>query len=292
MTIKKGQPRVAIVIGSGGLKCAAAIGVMQVLEAENIAVDMVVGCSGGSVFGAAIALGFSSEKMAETRAQAWTSDVTSKLDISSLLKIVFPGIYGFDDEVGAFDDSVMAGNIEKAFGTETTFADTQIPFYCVATDFHTGKPVVLAEGDLARAIRISSGVPVIFKPVEWNGQLLIDGGLSNPLPIDIAIQQSADIIIAVGFEIPLLPSVSSPGNYAMQMFNILVNQLLYKKFAFYNLAYHSEIIAIIPEFEGEIKINDISKIPHIIDQGNREAQKYIAYLKQMLSAPPNGEGKR
>jgi len=278
------QPRLAIVIGSGGIKCAAVIGVMQVLEQENIDVDMVVGCSGGAVFGAAIALGFSSEKLAETRRQAWTSNVTRKLDLCSLRKIIAPRLGGFDDEIGIFDDGVMEGNIAQAFGAETTFADTKIPFYCVATDFHTGQPVVLSKGGLAKAVRISSGIPVVFKPVKWNGKLLIDGGLSNPLPVDVAIQEGADIIIAVGFETPLLPSVSSPTNFASQMFNILVNQLLYKKFAFYNLAYHSEIIAIVPEFKDNIKISDVEDVPFIIEQGKRETLKHLAYLRQMLAS--------
>ena len=278
------QPRLAIVIGSGGLKCAAVIGVMQVLEQENIDVDMVVGCSGGAVFGAAIALGFSSDKLAKTREQAWTSDVTKKLDLRSLWKIVAPRLAGFEDEIGIFDDSVMAGNIAQAFGSETTFADTKIPFYCVATDFHTGKPVVLSEGGLAKAVRISSGIPILFKPIESNGRLLIDGGLSNPLPVDVAIQEGADIIIAVGFETPLLPSVSSPGNFASQMFNILINQLLYKKFAFYNLAYHSEIIAIVPEFKDNIKISDVKSIPFIIEQGKRETLKHLTYLRELLTS--------
>ena len=282
---KTDKPRLAIVIGSGGLKCAAAIGVMQVLEQANISVDMVVGCSGGSVFGAAIALGYSSEKMAETRAQAWTSDITKKLDFSSLSKIVLPGIFGFDDQIGVFDDTVMAGNIARAFGEETTFADTKIPFYCVATDFHNGDAVVISEGNLAKAVRISSGIPIIFKPLELNGKLLIDGGLSNPLPVDVAIQEGADIIIAVGFETPLLPSVSSPGNFANQMFNILVNQLLYKKFASDNLMYHSEIIPIVPEFDFEIKISDVKSVPFIVEQGKREALKHIDYLKKMLASP-------
>jgi len=284
MTTLEGQPRVALVIGSGGLKCAAAIGVMKVLEEENIDVDLVVGCSGGSVFGAAIALGFSSEQMIETCAQTWTEDVTKKIDFSSILKVVSPKLYGFDDFISLFDDSVMVGNIETAFGQTTTFADTRIPLYCVATDFHTGEPVVISEGAVSKAVRISSGIPIVFKPVDWNGRLLIDGGLSNPLPVDVAIQEGADIIIAIGFETPLQPSVTSPGSYAMQMFNILVNQLLSTLFGYYNEAFHSEIIAIVPEFKEEIKVNDISKVPFIIQQGEMEAQQHISYLKRLLNS--------
>lgn len=161
------RPQLGLIIGSGGLKCAAAIGIMQVLEAESIKVDLVVGCSGGSVFGAAIALGFSSEQMIEIRSQTWTEDVTKKIDYPSILKIILPRYYGFDDHIGVFDDTVMSGNIEVAFGHATTFGDTLIPLYCVATDFHTGEPVVISDGSIARAVRISSGIPILFKPLEW-----------------------------------------------------------------------------------------------------------------------------
>jgi len=280
---REDRPKVALVIGSGGLKCAAVIGLMQVLERENIELDMVVGCSGGSIFGAAIALGYTPDQLIETRKKAWTDDITKKLSLASILKIVFPRIFGFDDHIGIIDDSIMAGNIENTFGRKTMFSDTLIPFYCVTTDFHTGEAVVLSEGPLARAVRISSGIPLVFRPIEWNGRLLFDGGLSNPLPVDIAIQQGADIIIAVGFETPLTPTISSPGQFAMQMFNILQNQLLYKRYAFFNAAHHSEIIPIIPDLPKGIKINDVSKVPFIIAQGKAEAEKHIGYLKKMLA---------
>jgi NTE family protein len=78
--------------------------------------------------------------------------------------------------------------------------------------------------------------------------------------------------------------VATPAAYASQMFNILSNQLLAKSFAFYNLAHHSEIIMMIPEFKERIKVNDTSKIPFIVQQGELEARKQIDYLKKLLEA--------
>lgn len=277
------QPRLGLVIGSGGLKCAAAIGVMQVLEQENITVDMVVGCSGGSIFGAAIAMGFSSERIIEIFPHAWGRDSTEKFDFRSIAKIAMPRIAGFDNEIGILDDQGLMKGLVYTCGAETAITNTKIPFYCVATDFRTGEQVVMSQGNLVRAIRASAGIPVLFKPVEWEGKWLLDGGLSNPLPVDVAIQEGADIIIAVGFETPMIQPVSSPVSFAAQMFNILVNQLLSRKFAFYNLAYHSEIIAIIPHFDREIGLGDVDSIPFIIEQGRNETLKHIEYLKQVLT---------
>ena len=118
---------------------------------------------------------------------------------------------------------------------------------------------------------------------------MIDGGLSNPLPVDVAIQEGADIIIAIGFETPLLRSVSSPAGFASQMFSILVNQLLYKKYAFYNLAYHSEIISIVPHFEENVPLNDVDSVPLVIKQGRDETMKHMAYLKQALASKSLGK---
>jgi NTE family protein len=277
--------KLALVIGSGGIKCVAAVGIMKVLKEADIVVDMVIGCSGGSIIGACIALGDSPDTVMNKTHQLWTSDITSKIDLSSVLTILNLRRGSFNKQIGIFDDTIISRNMTAAYGVDTTFADTVIPFHCVATDFNTGETVVLSDGNLAKAVRVSSGIPVAFKPLELSGHLLIDGGLSDPLPIDVAIKQGADIIIAIGFETPPQPSVSTPGNYANQMFNILVNQLLAKTFAFYHLTHHSEIITILPEFKETIKINDTGKIPFIIEQGEIEARKQIEYLKELLANP-------
>jgi len=277
------KPRLGLVVGSGGLKCAAAIGVLQVLEAEGINLDMVVGCSGGAIFGAAVASGLPANQMTELLARTWTRKATQQLDLASLIKIALPKLLGFNDEIGILQDQGLMAGLRLTYGVDATFKDTKIPFHCVATDFHTGEQVVLSEGNLVQAIRASAGIPVLFKPVEWNGRLLIDGGLSDPLPVDVAIQEGADIIIAVGFETALSEAISSPVNYASQMFSILVNQLLYRKFAFYNLAYHSEISQIAPDFGREIQLSDVESIPYVIERGRQETLKHITHLKQALA---------
>jgi len=253
-----------------------------VLEQENIPVDLVVGCSGGAIFGASITMGFATVKIIEILPQTWTRETTRNYDFRSLVKIALPGVMKFNDEIGILSDHGLMSGLARAYGAETTFSETKIPFYCVATDFHTGEPVVISSGNVVKAIRASAGIPVLFKPLKLNGRWLIDGGLSNPLPVDVAIREGADLIIAVGFETPLVQSVSSPSNFAVQMFNILVNQLLNRKFAFYNLAHHSEIITIIPHFEKEIHLGDVDDIPYIIEQGQNETLKHIEYLKQVL----------
>jgi NTE family protein len=277
------KQRVALVIGSGGIKCAAAIGVWEVLNQENIDIDIVVGCSGGSVFGALIALGADAKQMTKLREDLWTAEITKRINYRNLGKIILPKVFGFDENIGIFDDRVVTRNLERGFGKDTTFADTRIPFFCVTTDIHSGRPVVLSSGPLAKAVRASSGIPVIFEPVEWDGRYLVDGGLSNPLPTDVAVDAGATLIIAVGFNKPLRASVKTAGNFANQMFNIMINQLLSKRFAYDNLAYHGEIILIIPHFDEEIHIDRVEMVPQIIEKGRQQTLMHIQYIKKLIA---------
>jgi NTE family protein len=278
------KPTVALVIGSGGLKCAAALGIFEALEKENIGIDMVVGCSGGAIMGGFIVTGRSSEETITLVNNMWNPKIVQQFKLKKFLKIIFPKHFGFNEGFGLTDDSLMIKQYEKAYGKNTTFSDTKIPFFCVATDLKTGEPIILSEGKIADAVRASSGFPLIFEAIEQNGMYLTDGGLSNPLPVDVAIKEGADIIIAVGFKTPQLLDVSSPGNFINQMFTILINELLSLKMAFYGLAHHSEIITIIPEFKESISLTDVHKIPEIIGFGEKETEKHIDYIKRLFAS--------
>jgi NTE family protein len=101
------QKKVALVIGSGSVKCAAAIGLHQALRREGIDVEMVVGCSGGALYAAFIALGHSPEESQEMSMRLWTRDVTAKHNSRSLWQILLPNLFGFDENFGTMDDTLV-----------------------------------------------------------------------------------------------------------------------------------------------------------------------------------------
>jgi NTE family protein len=113
---------------------------------------------------------------------------------------------------------------------------------------------------------------------------LIDGFMSDPLPIGVAIKEGADVIIAMGFESPYQERVNSAGRFAFQMSSIMTNNLLKANFAFHNLAHHAELILIIPEFTQRIRLFDTDKIPAIIEEGERAMAAQIGYLQSLLQA--------
>ena len=282
MTTVDTKPRIALVIGSGSVKCAAALGLMKVFERENIDVDMVVGCSGGAIYAALIALGWPVEKATEATLLMWTHEVTSKRSVKAMLQLVLPWIFKFDETFGLIDDTLINRRLRAGFDG-ATFAQTRIPLFVTATDLYNGEQVVMSEGSVAEAVRASISIPYIFPPHKLNGRFLIDGYQSDPLPIGVAIKEGADIIIAMGFESPYQEHITSLMRYNFQLSSVISNNLLKTNFAFHNLAHHSEIIPILPEFRHHIKLFDTDKLPYVIEEGKRAAEKQLPFLKGLLS---------
>lgn len=276
------KPRVALVIGSGSVKCAAALGLMKVLAREQIPVDMVVGCSGGAIYASLIALGWSVERATETTLKMWTSDVTGKRSTKAILQLILPKIFKFDETFGLIDDRLVNQRFRDGYAG-ATFADTQIPLFIAATDLYNGEQVVLSEGGIADAVRASISIPYIFPPHKLNDRYLIDGYQSDPLPIGIAIKEGADIIIALGFESPYQERITSLMRYNYQISSVTSNNLLKTNYSFHNLAHHSEIIPILPEFKYRIKLFDTDKLPYVIEEGERAAEAQLSYIKSLLA---------
>ena len=278
-----GKPRIALVIGSGSVKCAAALGLMKVLAREQIDVDMVVGCSGGSIYASLIALGWPAERATESTLRMWTRDITSRRNKRAILQLILPWIFKFNESFGLIDDRLINRRLRDGF-EGATFAQTHIPLYVTATDLYNGEQVVMSEGSLAEAVRASISIPFIFPPHKVNGRYLIDGFQSDPLPVGVAIKEGADIIIAMGFESPYQERITSLMRYNFQMSSITSNNLLRTNYAFHNLAHHSEIIPIIPEFKHPIKLFDTDKLPYVIEEGERAAEGQLQFIRGLLGS--------
>ncbi len=271
--------RIALVIGSGGIKCAAAIGMWRVLQEEGIPIGSVVGCSGGSMYGALIARHADVEEMDAMSRTMWTSDIMQ--GYTANLKASKDGSLRFTERSGLVDDSVLNEKLKAVFDG-LTFADSRLPLKIVATDMLSGEKVILSDGSLFDAVRASLAIPLIFPPWEVDGRLLIDGAASDPLPIDVAIQDGADLIIAMGFSLDYRARFRSMTAVQEQLNAIYMNNILTSTFAFYNLAHHAEIFPILPEFDGSISMFDVDKIPDVIARGERATRKQLPHIKRML----------
>ncbi len=277
------RKRVALVIGAGAVKCAAALGLWRALVKAGIGVDMVVGCSGGSMYASMMALGYDHETCERLTRELWTREITTKRNTRGLLGAFLPKVFGFDARFGMVDDAAVLRALRGPLGGRR-FDEAVIPLHIVATDFMTAERVVLSEGSIFDAVRASIAIPYVWSPWQVGDRLLVDGCMSDPLPVDVAIREGAQVILAMAFESPFPRRIKSATRFAFQVNSVYTNNLLRANFAFHNLAHHAEIITVLPEFDQEIGLFDTHKIPYVIEQGERATEAQLPYLHRLLDA--------
>jgi len=173
----------ALVLGSGGARGLAHIGVIKAFEENDIPVDMVTGTSIGALVGGLYAAGKDAASMER---------IVQSFDKIKVARFFMPKFFG-----STFMDNSRIVDFIKEITGDIKIEDMKIPFAAVATDLITGEEVVFNRGWLSDAIIASIAIPTIFQPVHIGGRYLIDGGLSNPLPISTALEMNATKIIAV-----------------------------------------------------------------------------------------------
>ncbi|HVR50260.1 MAG TPA: patatin-like phospholipase family protein [Pseudorhodoferax sp.] len=277
-------PTVSLVIGSGSVKCAAAVGVVKALADAGIGIDRVVGCSGGALFAAGVAFGFDAARMSDITLRTWTRKVTSKRNHLGLLRMLAPRMLGFrSDNFGLRDDAPMLAAFRDIFG-DRRIEDASIPLHITATDFANGELVELTRGSVVEAIRASASLPLAFKPVRLDGRLLVDGYLADPMPVSVAMKHGSRVIVAVGFESPYQEKIQSAGRFASQLSAILANNLQKARVAFHSAVHHSEMILIVPQFRQRVRLFDTHMVPYIIEEGEQAALQQLPYLRALLDA--------
>jgi NTE family protein len=175
--------KLGLALGSGAARGWSHIGVIEALEEEGIHADIVTGTSIGSIVGAAYAC----NNIAALKQAALTLDV--KTILLHFLEFTVP-------RAGLIDGAKVVEFIGEQLH-ETSIEALSKPFACVATDVLSGKEYVFKSGELLTAIRASISMPGIFAPIYHDGRVLIDGGVVNPVPVDLARELGADIVIAV-----------------------------------------------------------------------------------------------
>lgn len=218
---EQGRPRIGLVLGGGGARGAAHVGVLKVLEEMKIPIDCIAGNSMGAIVGGLYAAGLSPEDIEREMVGMDWDDVLDdkprrpdqqfrrKRDDDNYLVKKYVGLQDGKIELplgyiqGQKFDMELARLTHHVSGLKS-FDDLPIPFRAVATDIETGKVVVLSKGNLARVIRASMAVPGAFDPVEIDGKLLVDGLVSNNVPVDVGRAMGADVLIVVNVGTPLM----------------------------------------------------------------------------------------
>ena len=235
------RPRIGLVLGGGGARGAAHIGVLRQLEALRIPIDAIAGISMGALVGGLYSSGLSVDELEEVvRSLDWQDalrDAPGRENLRFRRKQddeQFP--IGLELGVRAGALTLPRGAIEGQklslilrsltlhVPSESDFQDLPVPYRAVASDLETGQPYVMCRGDLSRAMRASMSAPGIFSPVTIDGHTLVDGGLGGNVPVETMRQMGVDIIIAVDVEFPLYEpdQLNSALDISAQMLTILI----------------------------------------------------------------------
>lgn len=208
------MPKLGLALAGGGARAAASVGVLRVLEQEGIPVAAVAGTSMGSAVGGLYAAGCGAAEIEriflgndwndifkDTPPRAFQTQEQKEAGSRHLLEFTFTGA-GLVPPAGLsagqkLTNLLAARTLAASFEADMDFDRLRVPFRAVATDIETGEAVPVRSGLLHEAIRASSAIPLVFQPVEIGGRLLVDGGMSNNLPVEIVRSLGADIVIAV-----------------------------------------------------------------------------------------------
>lgn len=312
--INPARPKIGLVLSGGGARGAAHIGVIRVLEELRIPIDCIAGSSMGSIIGGLYASGMSIEEIEQALTGVDWSDAfldeiqreersfrRKRDDDLNLLKAKA----GLKDGSFSLPAGVLQGQkLDQLFkrlilaveGTRD-FNQLRIPFRAVATDIVTGKEVVLDQGDLSLAMRASMSVPAVFAPVEIDGRLLVDGGVSNNLPMDVARSMGADTLIVVDISTPLSPRDELQNALAItnQLTSILTRSNTEAQLA----TLRKQDILLVPDLKG-ISSSDFARAGEAIPRGMAAANDkrkalarlapgenaYQAYLAERTARDP------
>lgn len=294
------RPRLGLVLSGGGARGFAHIGVIKVLEELGIEVEVITATSMGSIVGGGYAAGYTAAEMQKIVAEVdWAAifagrapraelDWRRKEDDFRNLAAGEIGISGGKPALPA--GALSAQNLDIFLRTLTrpvgNLADLErlpVPFAAMATNLETGKLVVMQKGaTLEQAMRASMSVPGAFPPIDYRGQLLVDGGLVRNLPVDAARQMGAQRVIAVNVGTPLSgrESLGTLIGVAGQMINILTEQNVHASLA----QLHPDDILITPDLSA-FSAADFSRWPAIIAAGEAAARAAIERLRPLASSP-------
>ncbi len=287
------RPRIGLVLGGGGAKGAAHVGVLKVLEECRVPIDFIIGTSMGSIVGGFYASGLSPQEMTAIMSETdWVDLFSDKPSESYLplrlkredtrlmrfeLGITKKGIALPRGAIGGQKLEFMLKQLTMHVADVENFDQLRLPFRAVSTDLSTGEVVVMGEGSLPKAMRASMSIPGVFPPMELDGRILVDGYVVNNVPVEVAQQMGADILIGVdvGGKMGKARTDMSLMEIMAQSSDILARQNVER-----SLALLTEKDLLISPVLDDVKPDSFTKTPEAVDIGEAAARQLLDKIKR------------
>ncbi|MDC7954286.1 autotransporter phospholipase A1 FplA [Fusobacterium simiae] len=292
----KDNLKVALVLSGGGVKGYAHLGVLRVLERENIKIDYITGTSIGAIIGTLYSIGYSIDDIekvldminVENFLEAGSDDTNLPLDKKESLK-KYSLYVSFDNELnfslpkglkGTGEAYLVMKKLLKNYAGVKNFDDFPIPLRIIATNLNTGETKAFSEGDIAKILVASMAIPTIFEPVEIGGNIYVDGLVSRNLPVEDAYNMGADIVIASDIGAPIVKK----DNY--NILSVLSQISTIQSSYITDVSREKASILISPDVK-DISAIDSSKKNDLINLGEVAAEQQIAKLKELPKSSSN-----
>ena len=313
VNIQAPRPKVGVVLGGGGAKGAAHIGVLQYIEELGVPVDYVAGTSMGSIIAGLYAMGYEPEELAELIANMnWGEYIGNRIDRSVMsyemrkrrtttlfdLPFSLETLLSKNTEANLMSELPSAyvnnsslinlfNNLCVGYQEEMDFNNLPIPFACVATDLVTGEEVVIRSGNVSTAMRASMAIPGVFSPVVIDDKVLVDGGLVNNFPADVLRAMGADIVIGVEITKDKRFTADDLKSLPQVMSRLLTNTTSAKRSENRNLC----DIYIVPDISGYGMLSFTpDAIDTLVNRGYHKAQEYHDQLLSLKQYVDNEAG--
>jgi NTE family protein len=256
------KPKIALVLGGGAARGFAHVGVIRALEQEKIPIDMVIGTSVGSLIGAIYASDMNSFELEWT---AFLLEKESLFDYGIMNAFAGMGVAKGDKLEEFVRTKIKTVNIE----------DLKLPFAAVATDLNRGTRVVLDRGSVAKAVHASSAIPGVFNPVDHQGKLLVDGGVMDNVPIAVAREKGADIVIAVDISENVANfNITNVVDVMLQAVNIMFNENVRSK--------KKEADVLITPQVGSVAMLDFTQKKRCMQAGIEATQRAMPEIRKKI----------
>ncbi len=256
--------KTCFVLGAGGARGVAHVGFLKAMDECGIKPDFIAGCSMGSVIGGCYASGMKPD------------DMMAIVDSLKMNQLADASLFPFNKK-SILKSSKLRKKLEELLG-DRTFKDLQIPFECIAGDIVTGEVVVLKEGSVAEAVRASSAIPVVFRPVEKGDRVLVDGGIFMPLPLTCVKHFNADAVIVVDVLGPLPEYQRNKGLLSHALRAVDANSAYLRR---KQLRAHNHDLLICPEL-GDMSQFKVERLRFAYEQGYKAGIENADKIKAII----------
>ena len=270
------ERKIGLALGGGAARGLAHIGVLKVLEKEGIPINMIAGTSVGAAIGALYAQGKDACIIEDLALH-----LTQKR-LFSLMDLTLP-------RTGFIRGEKIKGLLEMVIGGNAKFSDLRIPFACVATDIMTGEEIVINQGPVLDGVRASISLPGILTLATWGDRHLVDGGLVDPVPVDVLKEMGADFIIAVN----VIPDIRARIHIAYKdkpgkikepnIIGVIVQSIYIATYSLARTSLEGADIAIQPQV-AHIGPTNFGQAQECIELGEAAAKASMPEIKRKLTA--------